>query len=72
MPYEPMPGDKDAAPGQLAAEAVNRLKQRPDLTAKLRQFVDMWGLDGYDPFGPDGCSAAVRQIVLVALVDAGQ
>ena len=70
MAYEKHPDDTTPAPGGMSVEAAKRLARRPEQRELLHQFVDMWGIDGYDPFGVGGCSGTVRQIVTSLLIDA--
>ncbi len=69
MPYEPHPDDTVPEPGGYLVEAAKRLARRPGQRASLERFVDMWGLDGYDPFDDVECSETVRQVITLLLLD---
>lgn len=69
MAYEAHPDDIVPEPGGYLVEAAKRLARRPSQRAQLERFVDMWGIDGYDPFADDGCSENVRQIITLLLLD---
>lgn len=68
--YVPYPGDAPPQPGEMAREAARRLARRPDQMAALEVFVEMWGMDCYDPFSAEGASTNVLQIIRCILIDA--
>ena len=68
--YTYVEGDKKVGPGEFLSEMAARLARRPDLDEVVERFVNMWGVDGYDPFAAGEASSMVNQAMRALLIDA--